>query len=80
MKRNTVKCPLCGKDFDPLAPLTHIQQHHNGAKDSELALIRDARRKCFGKPMPIKRATLSILPQVSIYNAGYRNTKNITAR
>lgn len=80
MKRNIVKCPLCGKYFDPRTPLIHIQNRHRDAKDSELLMIRDARRNCFGKPKPVKHETLSILTSVSLYKAGFRKTKSITAR
>lgn len=78
MKQNSVKCPVCGQHFDPRTPFMHIQKNHSNAKDAELAKIRNARRKCFGSPKPVKQKTLSILPQVSLYSAGYRKpTKSI---
>lgn len=81
MKKNSVKCPVCGQQFDPRTPFMHIQKHHSDAKESELAKIRDARRKCFGSPKPVKQKTLSILPQVAQFAAGFRKpTVIVTAR
>ncbi|MDR6295001.1 putative Zn-finger protein [Pantoea dispersa] len=54
MKKHSVTCPVCGLRFDPRAPLVHINRYHQSATRSELVLIRDARRCCFGKSKPHK--------------------------
>lgn len=54
MKKNRVKCPVCGLYFDPRAPGIHINKHHEAARDTELALIRKVWRACIGKSKPFK--------------------------
>jgi len=54
MKKHRVRCPVCGLYFNPGDPAVHINKHHQLAKDAELALIRDVRRRCFGKSKPYK--------------------------
>lgn len=73
--KNEIRCPVCGLDFNPKIPLMHIQQHHKGAKDCELAKIRDARRKCFTEPAAKKLGGKTCLPQVAIFSAGYRTNR-----
>lgn len=59
MKKQYLRCPICGRIFNPLIPYKHIKEFHPNAVDSELILIRDARRSCFGKDKPQKqRSTL----------------------
>ena len=43
--KNSIKCPVCGRDFDPRTPVCHISKYHQSAKNCELEKIRDARRK-----------------------------------
>lgn len=78
--KNEIACPVCVQMFSPKAPYTHIQQHHSGAKDSELAKIRDARRKCFDEPLTKKSGNRKCLPQVAIFHARYRKSGDITAK
>lgn len=78
--KNEIRCPVCGLDFNPKIPLMHIQQHHKGAKDCELAKIRDARRKCFTEPAAKKLGDKTCLPQVAMFSAGFRKSETVTAR
>ncbi|AHF77937.1 Phage protein [Sodalis praecaptivus] len=73
--KNEIACPVCGRMFSPKTPYTHIQQHHKGAKDSELAKIRDARRKCFDEVPERKKGDRRCLPEVALYRAGYRSVR-----
>lgn len=43
--KNSIKCPVCGRDFDPRIPTCHISRYHQDAKNCELEKIRDARRQ-----------------------------------
>lgn len=65
MKKHSIDCPLCGRSFDPRAPYPHIQEYHALASDAELALLRDARRRCFGKSKPLKKK--SYLLSLNLY-------------
>lgn len=58
MKKQSVKCPVCGRQFNPLIPYKHIKEHHPDASDHVLVLIRDARRTCFGQDKPIKERSI----------------------
>lgn len=75
--KNEIRCPVCRLNFDARTPFTHIQQHHKDAKDSDLAKIRNARRKCFKEPMSKKCGGNACLPQVAIFSAGYRKNGRI---
>ncbi|MEL2240709.1 hypothetical protein PAS25_06830 [Leclercia adecarboxylata] len=48
--KNSIKCPVCGRDFDPRTPVCHISKYHQSAKNCELEKIRDARRQHFNQP------------------------------
>jgi len=78
MKKNKVKCPLCGVYFDPRLPYQHIKQHHEHASDHELTRIRDARRHCFGEQKPVKEVSASLLPATTILKRP--SHQKITAR
>ena len=43
--KNAIRCPVCGKEFDPRTPVCHISKNHKGATEHQLRQIRDARRK-----------------------------------
>ncbi|MBZ9504901.1 hypothetical protein H5960_24645, partial [Escherichia coli] len=45
--KNSIKCPVCGRDFDPRTPVCHISKYHQSEKNCELEKIRDARRQYF---------------------------------
>ncbi|EHU6152877.1 hypothetical protein KZF74_004558 [Escherichia coli] len=45
--KNSIKFPVCGRDFDPRTPVCHISKYHQSAKNCELEKIRDARRQYF---------------------------------
>lgn len=45
--KNSIKCPVCGRDFDPRTPVCHISKYHQSAKNCELEKIRDARRQYY---------------------------------
>lgn len=47
--KNSIKCPVCGRDFDPRTPVCHISRYHQAAKNCELEKIRDARRQHFNQ-------------------------------
>lgn len=47
--KNSIKCPVCGRDFDPRTPVCHISKYHQSAKNCELEKIRDARRKHYAQ-------------------------------
>ncbi|HGF6568820.1 TPA: hypothetical protein ACF2ZB_004717, partial [Yersinia enterocolitica] len=73
--KNEIRCPVCGLNFNPRIPLMHIEKHHKGAKDCDLAKIRDARRKCFTEPTAKKSGGKTCLPQVAKFAAGFRNVR-----
>lgn len=33
--KNSIKCPVCGRDFDPRTPVCHISKYHQAAKNCE---------------------------------------------
>jgi len=47
--KNSIKCPVCGRDFDPRTPVCHISKYHQSAKNCELEKIRDARRRHYAQ-------------------------------
>lgn|GEM_PF-683471 len=47
--KNSIKCPVCGRDFDPRTPFCHISKYHQPAKNCELEKIRDARRRHYAQ-------------------------------
>ncbi len=67
MKKRSIDCPLCGRNFDPRAPYPHIQEYHALASDAELTLIREARRRCFGKSKPLKKKSYLLTSNFSLY-------------
>jgi len=80
MKKNSVLCPLCGQNFDPYSPHEHIQNFHAKASSYQLALLRDARRKCFGQPKPIKKCSAILRSFKQVAPTRYKKAETVTAR
>ncbi|HGJ5882250.1 hypothetical protein [Arsenophonus sp.] len=67
MKKTSAICPVCSKRFNPNKSYEHIKEFHPTANDYQLAIIRDARRKCYGQSKPVKHKNAALLPHTSIF-------------
>lgn len=67
MKKTSTICPVCTKRFNPNKSYEHINKFHQTASDYQLAIIRDARHKCYGQSKPVKHKNSALLPNASIF-------------